>query len=336
MPMPPDAPAPSDPSPEDPHDQRPLEMTPDSDLVRVLEQLNAMEPSLTSMTPAEARDVSSSLFENSAPPPDTLEVTDHTIPGPAGPLAARLYRPKGRTPCPLFVAFHGGGWVLGSIAMYEGEACAMAVNSRCAVLSVDYRLAPEHPFPAAVDDAFAAVEWAHANAAALNCDPTRLGVAGSSSGGNLAAVCTILARDRGGPDLRHQWLVYPVTDCDFDRPTMLAFAKDLLLERDDMKWFWDHYCPERSHRTDFRASPLHAPSLVGLPSATIVLAALDPLLDEGLDYAARLSEGGTNTHVRVAPRMIHGFFGMAAHSQAAALEVVRACKQAGAALEASR
>lgn len=336
MPMPPDAPAPRDPSPEDPRGDRPLEMTPDSELARVIDQLNAMEPSLTSMTPVEARKVAGAFFESNTTTPTTLEVTDHTLPGPAGPLAARLYRPKGSSPCPLFVAFHSGGWVLGSLAIYESEACAMAVHSRCAVLSVDYRLAPEHPFPAAVDDAFAAVEWAFANAATLNCDPSRLGVAGSSAGGNLAAVCTILARDRGGPPLRHQWLVYPVTDCDFDRPTMLAFEKDLLLERDDMKWFWDHYCPDHALRKDFRASPLHARSLVGLPSASIVLAALDPLLDEGLDYAARLTEAGVNATVRVAPQMIHGFFGMGAHSQGAAAEVTRACLQAGAALIASR
>ena len=334
----PDAPPPRDPSsePNPSVASDSLPMIPDKGLAKVIRQLAAMGPPLSEMTPQEARDAAAAFFELPATPSETLIVTDLEIPSPTQPIRAKLYRPSGKEPCPLFVTFHGGGWVLGSLAMFDREARAIATHSRCAVLSIDYRLAPEHPFPAAVEDAFTAVEWAAENAASLGCDPTRLGVAGSSAGGNLATVCALLARDQGRPAIRHQFLVYPVTDCDFERPTMHAFATGLLLERQDMIYFWNHYCPDLAQRKDFRASPIHAPSLVGMPSATILLAAMDPLLDEGLDYAARLKEAGVRTDLRVGPHMIHGFFDMGAYSEAAADEIKRACECAGEAMESKR
>ena len=278
------------------------------------------------MHPTDARAFADTFSGKQPAGTPIARVEDLVIPSEACEIPARLYHPNPEMTLPLVVAFHGGGWMLGNLDSYDAEARMIAANAEVALLSIEYRLAPEHPFPAAVEDAIAAMDWASANAQSLGCDPNRLGLTGSSAGGNLAAVCALEARDRGEPHIRHQLLVYPVLDADFDRPTMHAFAEGLLLEREAMQWFWNHYCPQEEHRAHFRAAPLRADSFVGLPPTYLALAAMDPLLDEGLDFGVKLMEAGVRTEIRVAPRMIHGFFGMASMSQTAQEEVKRACK----------
>jgi len=278
------------------------------------------------MDPADARAFADAFSGRPQPTTSIAQVRDLAIPSAACEIPARLYHPDPGSTLPLVVAFHGGGWMLGHLDSYDAEARMIAANARVALLSIDYRLAPEHPFPAAVEDAIAAMDWASLNAQDLGCDPNRLGLTGSSAGGNLAAVCALEARDRGGPHIRHQLLVYPVLDADFDRPTMHAFAEGLLLERDAMQWFWHHYCPQEDQRAHFRATPINADSFVGLPPTYLALAAMDPLLDEGLDFGVKLMDAGVRTEIRVAPRMIHGFFGMASMSETAQEEVIRACR----------
>ncbi|MCH2162046.1 MAG: alpha/beta hydrolase [Phycisphaerales bacterium] len=326
MPDPPDAPLPRPlaESTREAGSAENLEMTVDPALSPVLEFIHGSETPLREMTPSKARATASRFPRprQSRTPMD--DVRDLVIPGPGGDIPARLLRPRKDQGLPLVVAFHGGGWVLGDLDGFEPEARLLAAGGDCAVLAVDYRLAPEHPFPAAIEDAFAATEWASANAASLGCDAGRLGVAGMSAGGNLAAAVTIMARDAGIPGLRFQLLVYPVLDADLDRPTMHAFGEGLALERADMEWFWNQYCPDHAQRSDPRASPLQATTLAGLPPAYLALAALDPLLDEALDYATALQSAGVRTEIRVAPRMIHGFFSCGPLCEAAAAEIERA------------
>jgi acetyl esterase len=301
----------------------------------VLEELAASDATaLHQMPPEEARAFANAFSESELPTIPIAHVENLEIPRGTSSISARLYHPAPGTTLPLVVGFHGGGWMLGNLDTYDAEAREIATYTQSAVLSIDYRLAPENPFPAAVEDALVAMEWAGLHAAKLGCDPNRLGLTGSSAGGNLAAVCALVARDQGSPAIRHQMLVYPVLDADFDRPTMHAFAEGLLLERDAMIWFWKHYCPEESERTHFRASPIRANSFVGLPPTYLALAAMDPLLDEGLDYGVKLQEAGVRTEIRVAPRMIHGFFAMSSISEAAHSEVKRACNAMRLALHA--
>ncbi len=229
-------------------------------------------------------------------------------------LAARLYVPEGagETP-PLTVFFHGGGWVLGTLDTHDATCRALARDAQCAVLSVAYRLAPEHRYPTAAEDCYAATCWAADNAARLGIDTARLAVAGDSAGGNLAAAVTLMARDRGGPPLAHQLLIYPVIDPACDSASYRANAgPGTFLPLAGMQRFWDEYLGD----TPPAAAPLADLSgdrdLAGLPSATVVVAEHDPLHDEGLAYAARLSAAGVPTAVIEAPGMIHGFYGMIA------------------------
>ena len=240
---------------------------------------------------------------------ELAEVRDLSAETEAGPLACRLYHPDPARRLPLLVYYHGGGWVLGSLEEVHGQVMAFAARSGCAILSVNYRLAPEHPFPAAIDDCYSALLWAAESADALGIDATRLGVGGDSAGGNLAAAATILARDRDGPPLAHQLLIYPVTDADLDRDSMHRFGENLLLWREDMVWFWNHYCPDPAVRRDPRAAPLQVADAAGLPPAYVLLAELDPLCDEGQAYAERLQAAGVATTCRVVTGAIHGFLG---------------------------
>lgn len=238
---------------------------------------------------------------------EIAETRDLVIPGdPAIP--ARLYRPGLGRP-PLLVYLHGGGWVVGSVALSDTFCRALANASGCAVLSVEYRLAPEHRYPAAVEDAYAATVWAAEHAHELGCDAARLAVGGSSAGGNLAAVVALMARDRGGPHLRLQLLHVPVTDHDLDTPSYRANATGYGLTRAAMRWFWDHYLPDVGARGAPDASPLRSPDLRGLPPAIVITAECDPLHDEGVAYARRLAEAAVAvTHLEY-PGMVHGFMG---------------------------
>ncbi len=277
-----------------------------------LDQLAAANiPDAPSMTPREVRsqmEVGSLMLGR---PPKVGRLDDLTIPGPAGPLRARLTAPESASasaePVPGLVYFHGGGWVAGSIATHDHLCRAITNASGLAVVSVDYRLAPEHPFPAAVDDAEAATAWVAANATSLGIDPARLAVGGDSAGGNLAAVVARRARDRGGPPLAFQLLLYPATDADLNSSSYLENAEGYFLTRAAMAWYWDHYIPDPARRLEPDASPLRADDLSGLPPALVITAGYDPLRDEAESYARRLAQAGVAVRHSPYPGMIHGF-----------------------------
>jgi acetyl esterase/lipase len=240
--------------------------------------------------------------------PAVESARDIVIPGQAGGIPARVYTPADAS-AGIVVYFHGGGWVVGSVSDWDASVRALTVASGCRVVSVDYRLAPEHPFPAAADDAYDALTWAASAAQLTGAGP--LVVAGDSAGGNLAAVCALRARDSGGPDLVLQVLIYPVTDHDLDRPSYHAFeTNDFIVNRGDMEWYWNHYVPDVASRDNPYASPLRAPSLSGLPPAYIVTAEHDPLRDEGFAYADRLRAARVPVQHRHYGTQIHGFFTM--------------------------
>jgi len=235
---------------------------------------------------------------------------NRTIPGPAAPIPVRIYRPDTEPGLPVVVYFHGGGWTIGSLETHDNSCRALANAVGCVVVSVDYRLAPEHKFPAAVDDAFAATQWVAEHAAELGGDPTRVAVAGDSAGGNLAAVVSILARDQNAPALTFQLLVYPATDAERESASMRENASGYFLELDSMRWFDGHYLRDERDATDWRFSPMRAGSLAGLPPAFVLTAEFDPLRDQGEAYARRLEEAGVPVELRRYDGVFHGFFGM--------------------------
>ncbi len=276
----------------------------------LLDQMESMgSPPLHTMAVPEARQLMESLNVLVGAGDPVHHVEDRAVPGPAGSIPARLYRPEGSGPLPLLVYFHGGGWVLGGLESHDNVCRSLANQAGCAVLAVDYRLAPEHRFPAAVDDCYAAASWAVANAATLGCDPKRVAVGGDSAGGTLTAVVSQLARDRGTPSLRFQLLVYPATDAGYDTPSYRENATGYFLELDGMRWFYDHYLGD-GDRSDPRASPLRTRDLRGLPPALVITAEFDPLRDEGETYAARLREADVPVTLHRYDGMIHGFFAM--------------------------
>lgn len=271
----------------------------------------APQPDFTTMTAAEVRAVSDTPMAF-GPPPEVAGVRDLSLPLDGRTLAARLYVPHdaGERP-PLVVFYHGGGWVIGTLDTHDATARALAIASGAAVLSVAYRLAPEHPYPLPIEDCFDALCWAAENGAALGVDAGRLAVAGDSAGGNLAAAVAILARDRGGPALRHQCLVYPVADRDFTLPSYVENGGgQAFLSTAMMAWFWDQYLGETPLEQASLAALLRHPDLSALPPASIFTAEHDPLRDEGMAYGERLAQGGVAVEAHVAPGMIHGFFSM--------------------------
>jgi acetyl esterase len=240
----------------------------------------------------------------------SVDAHDRAIPGPAGPIPARIYSPGASSvPRPMIVYFHGGGFVIGSVRSHDGLCRALAQRVGAIVVSVDYRLAPEHRFPAAADDALAATRWVLEHAEWLGGDPARVAVAGDSAGGNLAAVTALALRE----DVRRpifQLLVYPATDLTRAHPSHRQFRAGLLLTEPLLDWFLDHYV-SAAQRTDPRASPLFAPDLAGAPPACVLTAGFDPLRDEGGAYAARLRAAGVPVELRLAESLVHGFFSMA-------------------------
>jgi acetyl esterase len=251
------------------------------------------------------------------------------IPGPAGPIATRHYLPRGTAaPAPLLLYFHGGGWVVGDLDTHDGVCRFLAATSGVAVLSVDYRLAPEHPFPAAVEDAWAAFAWLAANAASLGADPGRIAVGGDSAGANLAAVLCLLAREAGlSPAL--QLLIYPIADVATKHPSRQLFAEGFLLTDADMEWFEGHYIAAGTDRADPRISPLRAPDLSRLPPAYVATAGFDPLRDEGEAYALGMREAGVPVALVRHPGLTHTFANLTAlsrSSRAAMLEAAGALR----------
>ena len=247
------------------------------------------------------------------------EIVDRTFDGPAGKLRARLYRPAGAAarPLPAILYFHGGGWVIGSLEAYDKVCRYFAARTGCVVVAVDYRLAPEHRFPAAIDDAVAAFRWLVAGAQDLGIDSVRIVVGGDSAGGTIAAVVAQQVRGDATPPCL-QWLVYPVTDLAFDSRSFVSCGDRFLVTRADAEWMRAHYLKDLREISDPRASPLRASDLVGLPPALVYTAGFDPLRDEGQAYADRMSAAGVKVIHREFESLIHGFVGMRGVLQAAA------------------
>lgn len=266
-------------------------------------QLGAPPPEVT---PAMMREGARALLPPVQPPP-VHEVRDLTIDGPAGALRVRLYRASDHDPAPTIVFLHGGGFVLCDLESHDVTCRTLANASGCAVLSVDYRLAPETRFPGPLEDAYAAVQWAATHGREHGLDPARLAVAGDSAGANLAAAVTLLARERGGPRLLHQALICPVMDAACDTRSMRELGSGYMLSRDLMLWFWQCYLATSEDAANPLASPLRERDLAGLPPATILTAEFDPLRDEGERYADRLREAGVPVSARMYPGMIHDF-----------------------------
>ncbi|MFO1243793.1 MAG: alpha/beta hydrolase [Ramlibacter sp.] len=268
-------------------------------------------PSTHELSPAEARKAYRDRRGYSQPaPPDVASVRDFPVPGPAGALLLREYRPAGSAPgqaLPALVYFHGGGWVIGDLDTHDVLCRSLANGAGCAVYAVDYRMGPEHRFPAAVDDALAATRWILASAGALAIHPARVAVGGDSAGGNLAAAVTLALRDAGDAlQPAFQLLIYPATDMRGTSASHHENGSGYLLTRDVIDYFQGHYL-DATQYADWRASPLLAASHAGLPPALVLTAGFDPLRDEGLAYANALSAAGVPTQYVCFSRQIHGF-----------------------------
>ncbi len=277
-------------------------------------------PPTHTLSPADARRLYRDRRAFTQPDPIGMaEVSDLVADGPCGAIPLRLYRPLAArsgegAALPVLVYFHGGGWVIGDLDTHDTLCRDLADGAGCAVVAVDYRMGPEHRFPAAVDDAFAALRWVHAQAGGLGLDASRIAVGGDSAGGNLAAVVSLMARDgeRAGDALHvvFQLLIYPATDMRRGHPSHTTNGQGYLLTRDTMAYFHDHYIADPRQDMDWRASPLLAPDLSGLPRALVITAGYDPLRDEGLDYARALTAGGNRAACVCFERQIHGFITM--------------------------
>jgi acetyl esterase len=254
------------------------------------------------------------------------------IPGPAGTIGARLYVPHSSPvtePSPLLVYYHGGGWVIGDLDTHDDPCRFLAAHSGTCVLSVDYRLAPEHPFPAAAEDALAAYEWANANSERLGTDPDRIGVGGDSAGGNLAAAVCMMARDTGIAAPAMQLLIYPVAETAGTAASRQTFGEGFLLTRGDMDWFEQHYLPPGTDRGDSRVALLEAAAFADLPPAYIAIAGFDPLRDEGEAFAQHLREAGVPVALRRHPGLVHSYANLTAicpSAKAAMLEAAGALR----------
>ncbi len=279
----------------------------------LLEMMDAQEmPPLESQDPVEARGARvEGMKMMGGQPIEIGRVEDMSVPGPAGDIPVRVYASERGGVRPALVYFHGGGFVFGNLDSHDAVCRSIAKESGAVVISVDYRLAPEHKFPAAVDDAHAATVWVAANAGRLGVDASRIAVGGDSAGGNLATVIAMRCRDAGGPPLAMQLLIYPVTDVSsFETASHRELADGYFLTRAAMDWFMSHYLPSDQHKSHPEASPLLASNLSGLPPALVITAEFDPLRDEGEAYAQRLREAGVPVTARRYPGMIHGFVSM--------------------------
>ena len=267
---------------------------------------------IEAMTPAEAREqMEATAQARTAEPLPVNRVEERLVSGPAGDIRLRLYWPDEAAPLPAIVYYHGGGHVIGSLDTHDLVARNLCAGAEALVVSVDYRMGPEHKFPAAAEDSFTALKWVHANAKELGADPDRLGVHGDSAGANLAAVVALMARDAGGPRLRLQSLVYPVADYGLVGDSYDKYAQGYgLLTRESMVWFRNHYLRSPKDAEDWRASPINAPSLGNVAPAIVISAECDVLHDDGERYTEALHRAGVPVEYKEYPGMIHGFFGM--------------------------
>jgi acetyl esterase len=251
----------------------------------------------------------------------------------SGAIAVRAYRPVLNEVLPALVFFHGGGWTIGDLDTHDVVCRQLAAGARCAVFSVDYRLAPEHPFPAAVEDCFSATRFVFEHAENLDIDASRIAVGGDSAGGNLAAVVALMARDAGGPTLAYQLLIYPATDQRCEFPSHERNGEGYLLTKEGIRYFRGGYLPNPKDRTDWRASPLLAPSHADLAPAFVLTAGYDPLVDEGRAYAERLAKAGVEVSYREYPDMVHGFVLFGGAVDAANAAVAECCERLRGAFE---
>lgn len=277
-------------------------------LLRLMEEKGV--PPTHTLAPAQARAYYRDRRTFTQPEPPQALVRDLEARGPAGPIPLRSYRPAGTAPdavLPVLVYYHGGGWVIGDLDTHDVLCRQLANQAGCAVIAVDYRLAPEHRFPAAVDDSLAATRWVHANAATLKVDPKRIAVGGDSAGGNLAAVVALAARDAGDLPIAFQLLIYPATDQRRGAPSHTTNGQGYLLTRESMDYYHDHYLPDQAQDLDWRASPLLHADHSRLPPALVLTAGYDPLRDEGAQYADKLSAAGSKAALVCFEREVHGF-----------------------------
>jgi acetyl esterase len=277
----------------------------------VMDQVAALGfPAAHTVSPQQAR--ANAQARPRAAGPEVARVENRTIPGPDSQLPVRIYTPSGTGPFPALVWFHGGGWVVGDLESADATARHLMLGAGCVVVSVDYRLAPEAKFPGPAEDCYAATLWVAEYAAEINVSAINLAVGGDSAGGNLAAAVCLMAKDRGGPSLGMQLLVYPVTARDFQTGSYVDNAEGYNLTRDTMVWYWEQYLANDTDGTNAYAAPQQAQDLRGLPPAVVITAEYDPLRDEGEAYAHRLQAVGVPTTCTRYPGMIHGFFGMSA------------------------
>jgi acetyl esterase len=311
-------------------------------ILDVLEELNPLP--IETLTPEQARvmplpDRAAFIYYGQhitkralAPMPPPIGRVEHAlIPGGDNGIPVRIYAPKKEAPeagWPVVVYFHGGGWVIATLDTYDGSCRALSNGAECMVISVEYRKAPEHPFPAAVEDAFNAYKWVLTNAASIGGDSGRVAVAGESAGGNLAAVVAQLARDQGVPAPVHQLLVYPVTDIAHgpSSPSAVENATAKPLNKAMLDWFYSYYVPEGTDRIQPALSPYYAADLTGLPSATVINAQIDPLRDDGEKYAKKLAAANVPVIHKVYDGVTHEFFGLAGLVSEATEAVALACK----------
>ena len=286
----------------------------DPDVLLVLDMIRlAGRPPFEQLTPAEAREAYMKSRAVLQPEPEPVEtVRDLACPGPHGEIPLRLYRPAGAGAgaLPALVYFHGGGWLLGGLESHDVVCRRFANAARCVVVSVDYRMAPEHKFPAAVDDSAAATRFVATHAGELGIDPARIAVGGDSAGGNLAAVMALMARDGDLPPLAFQLLVYPATDMAMTTISSQTVGPGVPLTSATMKWFIDHYMRDAADAIDWRASPIRAASVAGTAPALVLTAGVDPLRDEGIAYAIRLEREGVRVMAIHLSDQIHGFLSM--------------------------
>ncbi|MEZ5560283.1 MAG: alpha/beta hydrolase fold domain-containing protein [Pseudomonadales bacterium] len=281
-------------------------------------------PPITALSPAEGRELYR-MMRPANPELQVARVEDRMVPGPEGDIPVRIYTPAGAGPFPVYVNFHGGGWVIGDLETADAVSRDIANTAGCVVVSVDYRLAPEHRYPAAVVDSYAATGWVADHMSELNGNG-RLAVGGESAGGNLAAVVCQMARDEQGPEIHFQLLAYPVTDCDFSRGSYSENGEGYVLETATMAWFWDYYCPDPAQRQEPQASPLRAANMGNLPPALVVTAEFDPLRDEGMAYAEALRQAGNQADAVCHEGLVHDFFATAQMFQASRPGFEHACR----------
>ncbi|MED5800630.1 alpha/beta hydrolase [Gordonia sp. Z-3] len=284
----------------------------DPEIAAILPVLNGAFPRVEGMSGEEAREAIRARLQPVSDPTPVASVCDRMVPGPAGEIPVRIYHPLDPFPAEraaLVVFAHGGGFVFCDLDTHDDLCRSMAAGTGAIVVSVDYRLAPEHPWPAAAHDVYAVVAWAADRAEEFAADAERLVIVGDSAGGNLAAVTTVLARDRGGPGVRAQVLLYPVISADFTTESYVRFGEGHYNTASAMKWYWDQYVPVRDHRTHPHVSPAHA-DLLGLPPTIVVTAGYDPLWSEGSGFVNALEAAGVSTTHRDHPGAVHGFMTM--------------------------